>query len=171
MSSEYSDKAFLTIIETNKGLIYKVARSYCKEEEDRKDLIQEIILQLWKSFGRYDQQYKLSTWIYRIALNVAISYYRSEKRRRVASAEIHQEGILQYQETEEPDNNIQLLMQFISELKELDRAIMLLHLEAKDHNEISEILGLSVTNVSTKIYRIKKQLATKFEKIKTQNHE
>ncbi len=72
---------FLQLIEQNKGIIYKVARSYGKNQQDREDLFQEIIIQLWRSFERYDDQYKLSTWMYRIALNVAISFYRKEKKR------------------------------------------------------------------------------------------
>ena len=74
-------QTFLAIIEANKGIVYKIANSYCRNEENRKDLIQEIILQLWLSFPKYDEQYKLTTWMYRIALNVSISFYRKENRR------------------------------------------------------------------------------------------
>ena len=72
---------FLSIIETNKGIIYKIANSFCRDIDDRKDLAQEIILKLWKSFETYNEQSKHSTWIYRISLNVAISFYRKEKSR------------------------------------------------------------------------------------------
>ena len=70
--------SFLKVIDANKGIIYKVANSYCRDEENHKDLIQEIILQLWLSFPKYDPSFKLSTWMYRIALNVSISFYRKE---------------------------------------------------------------------------------------------
>ncbi len=70
---------FLSVVETHKGILYKVANAYCKDAFDRQDLIQEILVQLWKSFERYDSQYKHSTWIYRIALNVAISFYRKDE--------------------------------------------------------------------------------------------
>ena len=82
MNPRQNTSLFLSVIENNKGIIYKVANSYCKDDEDRKDLVQEIIFQLWQSFGKYDDQYKLSTWMYRIALNVAISFYRKGSRRK-----------------------------------------------------------------------------------------
>lgn len=75
---------FLSVIEAHKGILYKIANSYCKDPEDRKDLVQEIIVQLWKSFDRYTDQYRYSTWIYRIALNAALSFYRKEARRKDA---------------------------------------------------------------------------------------
>jgi RNA polymerase sigma factor (sigma-70 family) len=74
-------QTFLSVIESNKGIIYKVANSYCWDEENRKDLIQEIIVQLWLAFDKYDKNYKLSTWMYRIALNVSISFYRKQETR------------------------------------------------------------------------------------------
>jgi RNA polymerase sigma-70 factor (ECF subfamily) len=136
-------------------------------------LIQEIILQLWKSFGRYDEQYKLSTWIYKIALNVAISFYRNETRKKTTISTLPQDELV-YLNTDEYSTlteNSKHLMAFISELKELDRALILLYLEDRNYNDIAEIVGLSTTNVSTKLYRIKNILASKFAKLKSQNHE
>ena len=79
MRPPLTDDQFSALVEEHKGIIYKIANSYCRNAEDRKDLIQEIVVHLWKSHGRYDDRFKLSTWIYRIALNVAISAYRREK--------------------------------------------------------------------------------------------
>lgn len=73
---------FISVIQLHKGIVFKVANAYCKNIEDRKDLIQEIIIQLWKSFGNYNNSFKHSTWMYRIALNVAISFYRKENTRK-----------------------------------------------------------------------------------------
>lgn len=84
-SSEVVKERFLSLIEMHKGIIYKVANAYCRDVEDRKDLVQEIVIQLWRSFDKYDAQYKWSTWMYRIALNVAISFLRKEKRRKDAA--------------------------------------------------------------------------------------
>ncbi|MND37875.1 RNA polymerase sigma factor [Solitalea canadensis] len=95
MNSKEKTELFLSIIQANKGIIYKVANTYCKDMEDRKDLVQEISIQLWKSFDNYSSQYKYSTWMYRIALNVAISFYRKENRRRDASNPLS-EGILDF---------------------------------------------------------------------------
>jgi RNA polymerase sigma factor (sigma-70 family) len=159
---------FITIIEKNKGIIHKVANSYCMDEEDRKDLVQEIIIQLWQSFGKYDPQYSLSTWMYRIALNVAISFYRKDTRRKDISVPLS-EDIMLFVKDNEPDEtetNIGLLQQFLADLKELDRALMILYLEEKSHKEMAEIVGLSTTNIATKIGRIKEKLKIKFATIK-----
>jgi RNA polymerase sigma-70 factor (ECF subfamily) len=160
---------FLSVIETNKGIIYKVANAYCLNADDRKDLIQEIIVQLWKSFNRYNDQYKYTTWMYRIALNTAISFYRKENRRKQLSSPLS-ENILDLVDDNsalETDRNIGYLQQFIADLKELDKALMLLYLEEKSQKEIALITGISETNVSTRIGRIKKILKQKFATIKT----
>ena len=169
MNSTDKPDIFLSVIQKNKGIIYKVANSYCNNAEDSKDLVQEIIVQLWKSFDNYTGQYKYSTWIYRIALNVAISFYRKENRRKQVSNPLS-DGILNFVDTNvtgEIEKNIGFLQQFISELKELDKALMLLYLEEKGHKEIAEIIGISETNVATKIGRIKSILKQKFSTIKT----
>ena len=168
--SKETEAFFFTVIEANKGIIYKVAISYCKNGEDRKDLIQEIIIQLWRSFSKYDEQYKLSTWIYRIALNVSISFYRKEKRRDAISQPIS-ESIFSMTENDEPNeinNDLNLLQRFISELKELDRALILLYLDGNSQKEMAEILGLTETNVATKVSRIKSKLRQKFSNIESQ---
>jgi len=160
---------FLSVIEQNKGIIYKVANAYCANAEDRKDLIQEIIVQLWRSFNRYNNQYKYSTWMYRIALNTAISFYRKENHRRQLSSPLSA-NILDLAEDNaipETNTNIGHLQQFIAGLKELDKALMLLYLEEKSQKEIAGITGISETNVSTRIGRIKKILKQKFATINT----
>lgn len=164
-----TDKAdiFLSVIQANKGIVYKIANSYCAHAEDRKDLVQEIIVQLWKSFDNYTDQYKYTTWIYRIALNVAISFYRKENRRKQVTNPLS-DGILNIVDAGtagEIEENIGFLQQFISELKDLDKALMLLYLEEKSYREIAEIIGISETNVATKIGRIKAVLKQKFSRI------
>jgi RNA polymerase sigma factor (sigma-70 family) len=160
---------FLSVIEAHKGIIYKVANSYCKDADDRKDLVQEIALQLWKSFDSYNEQFKHSTWIYRISLNVAISFYRKEKRRKQIAARNPEEifNLTYFQEPIATEANALFLTKFIAELKELNKALLLLYLEEKSHKEIAEIIGISETNVSTKIGRIKTILKQKFSQIKT----
>lgn len=169
MNPIHTNEHFLQLIEQNKGIIYKVARSYGKNDEDREDLFQEIIIQLWGAFERYNDQYKLSTWMYRIALNVAISFYRKERKRTASSLPLT-EGMSEIAEDnaqEELNANIHLLQQFINQLKELDKALMILYLESKSYKEIAEILGITETNVATKISRIKDQLKQKFSTIKS----
>jgi len=161
--------AFQEVIENHKKLIYKIAYSYTQNKEDRDDLMQEIIIQLWASFDRYDATFKYSTWMYRIALNVSISFIRKDKKRRnVLSADNEYFFNILQEESNylEKEANISLLHTFISELKEIDKAIILLYLEDKSHQEIAEIMGTSKSNVGTRIGRIKVTLQEKFNHIK-----
>ena len=169
MSTLTRDELFLSVIEQNKGIIYKIANSFKKDEDDKKDLMQEIILQLWRSFDSYDEKSKFSTWMYRVALNVAIASYRKEKRQNEIIAPMPESVIALADEniSTEREDDLNLLQKFISELKELDRALMLLYLEERSGKEMAEILGLSETNIRTKINRIKEQLKQKFSKINT----
>jgi len=159
---------FLSTIDTHKKIIYKVVNSYCKNKEDRKDLEQEIIIQLWNSFDKYNAGYKYSTWMYRIALNVAISFYRKEKKWFVINDFYNEDSIYSIADENENktelDHNIALLQEFINKLNELDRALMLLYLEEKPYDEVAEILGISKTNVATKISRLKLKLKKEFQK-------
>ncbi|GAA0549444.1 RNA polymerase sigma factor [Chitinophaga japonensis] len=155
---------FLSVIAEYKGIIYKVASFYCRQAEDRKDLVQEIIYQLWRSFPQYNEQYKLSTWMYKVALNVSISFYRKDKRRQEHSS-VLTDSILDLVPDNGPpetEQHLQLLQQLINELPPLERALMILYLEEKSYREIAEILGLTETNTATKISRVKDKLKQKF---------
>ena len=155
---------FTELIRENKGIIFKICNAYCPGMEDRDDLAQEIIYNLWKSFSSYKAEFKFSTWMYRIALNVAISFYRKEqnKRKRVT----YSENLLVFEDDSSPnteeEKSLQLLLKFIGELKEIDKSIILLHLGSKSHKEIAEITGITETNVATKLNRIKDKLRTNF---------
>ncbi len=165
MTPQTEKDKFLALILENKKVIYKICHSYCKNPADREDLAQEIIIQLWKSSGRYDKQYKLSTWIYRIALNVAISFYRSETRRKQDTAALDENIIDMVEDEPAPDeleDDIQLLYGFIDKLDELNKALILLYLDNHNYKEISYILGITETNVATKINRIKQKLKKDF---------
>jgi len=164
MGTLTQDELFLSVIEQQKGIIYKIANSFKKDEDDKKDLMQEIILQLWRSFASYDEKSKFSTWMYRVALNVAIASYRKEQRKSEIITSMPESVIALAEENNSTENEyeLSLLQKFIGELKELDRALMLLYLEERSGKEISEILGLSETNIRTKINRIKEQLKQKF---------
>lgn len=158
-------KDFLEIIDANKRIIFKICNSYCRNAVDREDLAQEIIFQLWKSWDRYDSNFKLSTWMYRIALNVAISFYLKEGK----STETVLMGDQLIEVAEEKleeglEKNLSALQQFINELKPLDKALIILYLEEKSHKEIADIMGITTTNVATKVGRIKDQLKQRFSK-------
>jgi RNA polymerase sigma factor (sigma-70 family) len=161
------EKEFVEVIEAHKNLLYKIANTYCQDSQDQNDLVQDIILQIWQSFDKYNDQYKYSTWIYRIALNVAINFYKKEKRKKDILHPISKRifNITEASFPLEQDERAQWLQKFISELKELDKALIILYLEEKSHQEIAEIMGISETNVSTKIGRIKANLKQKFSTI------
>ena len=167
MANQVNRDDFLTVIEKHKGIIYKISRAYCKNEDDRKDLIQEIIIQIWNSFHNYNDQYQHSTWIYRIALNVSISLYRKNSVRQGKTILLSDTvNFIDDSQTSELEGDVVLLYQFIHELKSLDKALMLLYLEEKSYKEIAGILDISVTNVATRIGRVKKIIKKKFETIK-----
>lgn len=151
------------MLEQNKGLLFKVVNLYCRNEDDKSDLLQEIKIQLWRSFEKYNDEFKLSTWIYRVSLNVAISFYRKRSAHKNRALPLEGYEIpAEEMESDEQEMKLALLEKFIHELKEFDKALMLLQFEEKSHSEIAEILGISVTNVSTKIARIKAKLKERF---------
>lgn len=161
------EKIFLSVLERHKGIIFKVANTYCFDKADQADLIQEITLQIWLSLENFNGQYKWSTWIYRIALNTSISFYRKNKTRKGRTFNLS--PIIEVSnETEESfkDDDFILLNQFIRQLREIDRALILLHLEGLNSKEIAEIINTSQTNVTTKISRIKKILKRNLEEHK-----
>jgi len=166
MNSGEKKQLFEEIIEQHTGILLKVARGYCRNDTDRKDLIQEMMIQIWKSIHRYNRQYKISTWLYRVSLNVAISFYRKNSIRasRYIDADGQNTDLAGQSEYTEDERNLDLLEQFISELKEIDKALMILYLEDKSHAEIADILGMTTTNVGTKVARIKEKLKQRFSK-------
>lgn len=167
MKESISQEAgFIEYLEGYKKLIAKVARIYCKDPEDRKDLIQDIVIQLWKSFPKYDRSYSVSTWTYRIALNVSISYLRKATSRSKNHDIFLQENELMQGEESAIDEKLEQLYLFIDQLKPIDKAIIILFLEGCPNKEISEVIGISVTNVSTKKLRIKEELKNYFENSK-----
>jgi RNA polymerase sigma factor (sigma-70 family) len=144
------------LIERHARLIHKVAYAYCRNASERDDVVQEIAAQLWRSRERYDPRFRETTWIYRIALNVAISYYRRERRH--ADKEPLGDPAVEPVESED----VRTLLGFVEELGALDKALVLLYLDGNDHAEIAEVLGISVSNVGTKLGRIKDTLRASF---------
>jgi RNA polymerase sigma factor (sigma-70 family) len=163
---ERQKKIFEDAIEQHKGILFKVARVYCPNENDREDLIQEMMIHIWQSIPKYNDQFKLSTWLYRISLNVAISFYRKNTSRANRFIVLNEQVTeILAEDKSDSEQQLKLLEQFIYELKEIDKALMMLYLEDKSHNEIAEILGISVSNVGTKIGRIKDKLKTRFSQL------
>jgi RNA polymerase sigma-70 factor (ECF subfamily) len=168
MSLSESDlsKQFISLLEENKGILYKVARTYATGDEEIKDLIQEISIQVWKAFPKFNLDYKFSTWLYRIALNVAISNLRKKSKRNEIFRGFDEGIILKIpEEHEDSDQSIKLLYEVIGTLKLLDRALILLYFEEKTYSEIAQIMGITETNVATKLSRLKKIIKDEFLKL------
>jgi RNA polymerase sigma-70 factor, ECF subfamily len=159
MTDNRQKDQFLDILERNIGIIIKIARAYSKTLHDKEDLINDITLELWKSYGRFKGDSKISTWIYRIALNTSMNYKRKrEKDRLFFLDDLKQIENLSWL-VEQPDSShSEILYQCIDELNQLNKAIILLYLDGNSHDEISDITGISKTNVGTRISRIKEQI-------------
>ena len=153
---------YLDILEKHKGIVFKVARSYCSNEFDREDLVQEILAQIWRSLDTYTDAFKVTTWMYRVALNVAISFYRKDKSAAYKHTEI-EDRLLTYDMVQESENeqNLSALYAFINELNDIDKAVLLMYLEGENQAEIAANLNITISNVSTKINRIKQKLKLK----------
>ncbi len=156
---------FGALLERHRKIVFKVANTYARNPDDRADLAQEIAAQLWRAYPGYDPQRMFSTWMYRIALNVAISHLRSVQHQRLvvpldeALHELADDGV-----DHEADAQLRALHRCIAQFEPLNRALLLLYLEDRSYREIAEILGISETNVATKLgrlkHRIREQLTT-----------
>jgi RNA polymerase sigma-70 factor (ECF subfamily) len=160
-TSEAAKAQFESLLEQHAGIVRKIAFGYARNENDRRDLTQEILLQLWKAYPRYLPERPFSTWMYRIALNVAISSLRKQSRPgrepvpfdESAHDVPHESGV-----SSEMEERIATLHQLISECQPLDRALLLLYLDGCSYRQIAAVLGLSETNVGTKLNRLKQDL-------------
>ena len=158
---------FTQLISENEPILLKVCNVYCREVADREDLYQDILIQLWKSFPTFGGQSKVSTWLYKIALNTAITRYRKVKRLPVKEPITEHSIILTNQDNSREENN-RFLYAAIEDLNKVEKAIITLYLEEVKYQEIAEIMGISESNVGFKINRIKKKLR---DKLKAMNYE
>jgi len=162
MRGKPDQQRFEALLGEHLGIVFKVAGVYARGREDRDDLAQEICAQCWRSFAGFDERRaKFSTWMYRVALNVAISHARRRKRDIAGQCEVLETRHLETigaDTPEQDDERLIALRAFIAELDDLNRALILLYLEERPYAEIADVLGLSETNVATKIGRIKQKL-------------
>ena len=151
---------FQTLLQQHRGIVAKVAGTYAWHPDDRDDLMQDIATQLWKAWPDYDPARPFATWMYRIALNVAISDVRSRTRGPSSETwnEDHHDLADPHAHDHEGRQQVDLLYRFIHAQPPLDRALLLLYLDDRSHREMADVLGLSETNVATKISRLKQRL-------------
>ena len=157
-------EVFTSAIKENEGILFKIAAVYTNSIEDKQDLIQEIIYQLWKSYDSFNQQSRFSTWMYRVALNVAI-YQLKVSKKKILTVPIEDQNF-NYQEDDNSaiEEKWKLFRKQIEGLNLLDKAIVTLYLDDKSHDEIAEVIGISSSNVGTKISRIKEKLKSQIFK-------
>jgi RNA polymerase sigma-70 factor (ECF subfamily) len=152
-------QAFIRLVNENRGILYKVCRMYGATEADRQDLFQEIVIQLWRSYPSFKGASRFSTWLYRIALNTAISDLRKQRRYitpmdpDLLPTQLHD---IQY--STEREEQLQQLYAAIGRLTELEKALTMLYLEDKPYQEMEEILGIPQNNLRVKMNRIKEKL-------------
>jgi RNA polymerase sigma-70 factor (ECF subfamily) len=161
-TNDSREPVFRRWLNQHTGLVFKVARTFASSDADRDDLVQEILLQLWRSLPRFEGKARESTWIYRVALNTALAWHRSENKRRAA-----QTPLLAIEELPEPDDLdrrereelVENLYATIRRLPKVDAALLLLYLDDLSYREMADVLGLSETNVGVKLNRARKSLA------------
>lgn len=159
LMNETQQDEFLLRISENKGIIHKVCNVYCTNSEDRRDMMQEITLQLWRAFPAYKGESKFSTWMYRVALNTVITNIRKSKRSPIIeSLSAQQPEVFEKEDLPYLDKEVNKLYLAIARLNEIEKGIILLYLEKKTYAEIGEITGLTEKNISVKIVRIKSKL-------------
>lgn len=158
------ENEFIRIIKENEGVIFKITTIYTDNREDQQDLYQDIVYQLWRSFDSFRNESKFSTWMYRIALNTALT--RIKKRRGKGHSVNIDKVVLEQTEHYDTvfEERLKKLYTQIQQLNILEKGLMLLLLEGKKYEEIAEITGLSPTNVGTRISRIKNKLKTQIVK-------
>lgn len=159
--AEHTRQGFAEQLERHRGIVFKVAGTYCRNPDDRAELAQEIASQLWQAYPRFNPTRPFSTWMYRIALNVAISFVRGNSQRHRHAVPLDE----QLHDIADPhavdphaEQQVRALHRFIHTQAPLDRALLLLYLEDRGYREMSEILGISETNVATKISRLKQRI-------------
>jgi len=160
------ENSFIQFLTDYKRLIIKVAGIYVQHSEERKDLVQEIILQLWKAWPRYNPEFALSTWAYRIALNVSISYLRKDKSRKLKHETYESQWDILQWDNENLNKQLEQLYFLLEYLRPIDKALIILSLEGKKNKEIAKVMGMTATNVSTKLQRIKEQLKKQYQQSK-----
>ena len=161
-------REFADLLERHRGIVLKVAGSYASDPDDRADLAQDIAAQLWRAWPSYAPDRPVTTWMYRIALNVAISHLRGRSLRDRHHVpfddELHAAGAhdTAVEDDHETGERLRLLDRVIAALPPLDRALMLLYLDERSQREIADVLGISESNVSTKLSRLKQRLRDEF---------
>lgn len=153
-----TETIFLTLINQHKAIIHKVSKMYMNHVEEQQDLFQEIVMQLWKAFPTFKGNSKFSTWMYRVALNTALVYFKKHKRKVDKTPLDENIDIIDVNESELKEEKLAYLYKAVQELNSIEKALIFLFLENQSHKEIAENLGISEINARVKLNRTKEKL-------------
>lgn len=159
-----TQREFLTLIDQHKGILHKVARMYMEDEDDRNDLTQEIVLQLWNSFERFQGNSQFSTWMYRVALNTALTYFKKEKRKSDQFTFLDNVDKAMEEDTDDKEMQLSLFYRAVQELNKVEKALIFLFLEGQSHKDIAANLGITEVNARVKLNRTKEKIQTIIKK-------
>lgn len=162
-----SEKEFIQLLNEHQRIIHKVCNLYMDAHADREDLFQEITLQAWKAYAGFRGDAKFSTWLYRVALNTAITFFRKEKKKpEIYSTEKMPD--YGHQDTHDPiEEQVKAMYAAIGDLSKIDKAIVMLYLEDYSYNDIGDMMGITANNVAVKMNRIKIKLKESTQKYMT----
>jgi len=152
------ERNFINTIEEHRGIIFKVCKMYCTNEDDSSDLYQDIVAQLWKAWKGFRGEAKISTWIYRIALNTAISGFRKQKRNPLKNSLDAGKLTIEQEDNLKKKEDIDTLYMAIDMLSDVEKAMMMLYLDEVPYEEIASIMGITQNNVRVKMLRIREKL-------------
>lgn len=156
---ETLEKEFLSILEQYISIIVKIVNVYTYNAQDKKDLMSDIIFELWKSYPKFKGNAKVSTWLYRVALNIALKTKRKRDNNKILFVEeLISFDVSTFTETFDSKSTVNTLYKCIEELNPINKAIILLYLDDKSNEEIADVTGLSRTNLNTRLSRIREQL-------------
>jgi RNA polymerase sigma-70 factor (ECF subfamily) len=156
------EEEFIELLNKHQNIIHKVCSVYMNDLGDKEDLFQEVTLQAWKAYPNFRGDAKFSTWLYRVALNTAITFYRKEKRQpKLYNTEVLPENSEEYNPIEE---QVKAMYKAIGELSKIDKALVMLYLEDYSYIEIGEMLGITANNVAVKMNRLKVKLKEQTQK-------
>jgi len=160
--SKQEQNEYINLVQKHNGIIHKVISLYVNNPEDKKDLHQEVLLQAWKSYKNFKGQSVFSTWLYKVALNTVLTFNKNHKKNEDL------EKIDQMESAPDAKDDSEILYRIIQSFGEVDRMLIMLHLDGYKNNEIAEITGMTQNNINVKIHRIKSKI---IEKFKTLNNE
>ncbi len=150
---------FVTHLEQNQNIVHKVCRIYTSDQDSHNDLFQEITIQLWKAYPKFRGEAKFSTWMYRVALNTAITLYRKSKRSvKTSDYDLLSFKISSEEYDYEDEQRLALMYKAVKQLNDIEKALVFLYLEDKSYREISETMGISEVNARVKMNRVKTKL-------------